>query len=55
VLTSAKYCGISGSIYTQLTDVEAELNGFFTYDRQVRKLDFDRVTKANKALVKFGR
>ena len=35
VLSSAQSCGISGAIYTQITDVEHEVNGFFTYDRQV--------------------
>ncbi len=35
--------GLSGSVYTEPTDVEEELNGFFTYDRQIRKMDFARV------------
>jgi hypothetical protein len=35
VLQTALQCGISGAIYTQITDVEHEVNGFFTYDRQV--------------------
>lgn len=43
--------GLSAAIYTETTDVEEELNGFFTYDRRVRKLDFARVAKANKALI----
>ena len=30
--------GLSGAIYTQTTDVEAELNGFLTYDRKVLKV-----------------
>ncbi|MEV6488077.1 AbfB domain-containing protein [Actinoplanes sp. NPDC051633] len=34
--------GLSGSVYTEPTDVEEELNGFFTYDRQIRKMDFAR-------------
>ena len=29
--------GLSASIYTQWTDVEEEVNGVFTYDREVRK------------------
>ena len=33
--------GISGSIYTQLTDVEEEINGIMTYDRKVCKLNKD--------------
>ncbi|HWD92599.1 MAG TPA: PA14 domain-containing protein [Verrucomicrobiae bacterium] len=29
--------GLSAAVYTELTDVETELNGFFTYDRKVTK------------------
>ncbi len=47
--------GLSAAVYTETTDVEEELNGFFTYDRQVRKLDFDRVRKANRELIRYGR
>lgn len=31
--------GLSASIYTQWTDVEEEINGVFTYDREVRKIE----------------
>ena len=31
--------GLSGAIYTQLTDVEDEVNGLLTYDRKVCKVD----------------
>lgn len=31
--------GLSATVYTQLTDVEDELNGLFTYDRKVQKID----------------
>ena len=30
--------GISGCIYTQLCDVEEEINGLYTYDRKVCKV-----------------
>ena len=30
--------GLAAAIYTQLTDVETELNGLITYDRRVLKL-----------------
>ena len=30
--------GVSGAVYTQLTDVEAENNGLMTYDREVMKI-----------------
>lgn len=31
--------GLSGSVYTQTTDVEGEINGLITYDRKVVKFD----------------
>lgn len=37
--------GLAASIYTQLTDVEDELNGFITYDRQVLKLPAESVKR----------
>ena len=38
--------GLSAAIYTQITDVETELNGLFTYDRKVRKPDLRRMQAA---------
>lgn len=46
----ADTCALSGSIYTQVTDVEAEVNGFVTYDREVEKMDFARVRAVNEAV-----
>lgn len=43
--------GFTGAVYTQTTDVEVEVNGFFTYDRKVSKMEEDRVRAINKALV----
>ncbi|WP_309706841.1 sugar-binding domain-containing protein [Armatimonas sp.] len=37
--------GLAAAVYTQLTDVEIELNGFLTYDRRVNKLDGDVALK----------
>ncbi|MDO4400846.1 MAG: glycoside hydrolase family 2 TIM barrel-domain containing protein [Coriobacteriia bacterium] len=31
--------GLAGYVYTQLTDIEEEVNGILTYDRRVNKLD----------------
>jgi len=31
--------GLCGCVYTQLSDVEEEVNGFYTYDRKVCKVD----------------
>jgi hypothetical protein len=52
VLSAAQRCGISAAVYTQITDVEHEVNGFFTYDRQVRKMDFKQVKAVNDAIVR---
>ena len=35
--------GLAASIYTQLSDVEDELNGFITFDREVVKFDSDKI------------
>jgi beta-galactosidase/beta-glucuronidase len=43
--------GLSAAIYTQLTDVEDELNGLLTYDRQLLKVDPERVRRANEAAI----
>jgi hypothetical protein len=37
--------GLCVTIYTQITDVEDEINGLFTYDRQVCKVDSDVMRK----------
>ncbi len=42
-LDALRQRGLSGAIYTQLTDVESEVNGLMTYDREVLKLDADAV------------
>ncbi|PQV63506.1 Glycosyl hydrolases family 2, TIM barrel domain [Abditibacterium utsteinense] len=40
--------GTSAVVYTQLTDVEQEINGLLTYDRAVIKTDVKIVAAANK-------
>ncbi len=40
--------GLSAAIYTQLTDVEVEANGLLTYDREIIKVDVERVAAANR-------
>ncbi|WP_432850252.1 glycoside hydrolase family 2 protein [Amycolatopsis sp. CA-161197] len=47
--------GLSAAVYTQLTDVEKEVNGFLTYDRRVRKLDFAVARRANLAVQSAAR
>ena len=43
--------GLSASVYTQLSDVEDELNGLMTYDRAVVKMDAETMRDLNEALV----
>jgi hypothetical protein len=38
--------GLSAAVYTQTTDVETELNGLLTYDRDLLKFDEPRVRQA---------
>src|SRR5262249_26017061 len=38
--------GLSAAVYTQLTDVETEINGLLTYDRAVIKVDEERAAAA---------
>ncbi|MGC9665103.1 AbfB domain-containing protein [Planosporangium sp. 12N6] len=42
--------GLSASIYTQPTDVENEVNGLWTYDRQLLKVNAAQVRDANLAV-----
>lgn len=43
--------GGNGAVYTQITDVEGELNGLLTYDRKVTKPDIRRLKAAHEALI----
>lgn len=47
-----KYKGLSVAIYTQTTDVEHEVNGVLTYDRQVEKMELPKIKAVNKAVIK---
>lgn len=47
IIPEIKNKGLCGSVYTQLTDVEEEINGIFTFDR-VLKLDEEEVKEVNK-------
>ncbi|MGW3291635.1 PA14 domain-containing protein [Streptomyces sp. NPDC001002] len=44
--------GSNGAVYTQISDVEGELNGLLTYDRRVLKPDTQRVKAAQQALIR---
>ena len=40
--------GLSATVYTQVTDVEDELNGLLTYDRKIQKIDTDVLKEINE-------
>lgn len=42
--------GLTASVYTQLSDVENEINGLVTYDRRIVKLNKDMVKATNAKL-----
>ncbi|MFI9030806.1 PA14 domain-containing protein [Streptomyces sp. NPDC053560] len=44
--------GGNGAVYTQISDVEGELNGLLTYDRKVVKPDVKRLKAAHEALIR---
>ena len=46
----AREQGLCAAIYTQLSDVQDETNGIVTYDRQVVKVDMDRLKELNGIL-----
>ena len=43
----AKRAGMSAFIYTQLSDVEEEMNGFVSYDRKEIKVDIPKIKETN--------
>jgi hypothetical protein len=43
--------GLGGSIYTQTTDVEIEINGLMTYDRKVLKFDPAVLKRAHEKII----
>ena len=50
-LISLSKNGTSGAIYTQTTDVEVEINGLITYDREEMKIYEDRIKAANYKII----
>ena len=47
----AKDQGLSAAVYTQLSDVEQEINGLLTYDRKELKVVPDDIIAMNKRLM----
>jgi hypothetical protein len=42
--------GLSATVYTQVSDVENEVNGILTYDRENIKIDENILIEVNKKL-----
>ena len=42
--------GLCGAIYTQVSDVEEEINGLFTFDRRVQKISTEKMREINDKL-----
>ncbi|BBH67510.1 hypothetical protein ACTI_41950 [Actinoplanes sp. OR16] len=47
--------GLSGFVYTEITDVEGEYNGLYTYDRRIQKIDTALVRGALSNLINSSR
>ncbi|MBQ7653644.1 MAG: glycoside hydrolase family 2, partial [Clostridia bacterium] len=43
--------GLSATVYTQVSDVEDEINGIMTYDREIIKIDGETINKLNKLMI----
>ena len=50
VLPHIRREGLTAAVYTQITDVEEELNGLMTYDRKVLKIPEETLRDINKQL-----
>ncbi len=42
--------GLSASVYTEVSDVEDETNGLVTYDREILKVNAERIVELNRQL-----
>lgn len=51
-MDSLKVEGLAAAVYTQVTDVETEVNGLMTYDRAVVKLDVEELRTLHRALIR---
>ena len=49
-LVGPRALGLAAAIYTQTTDVEGEVNGLMTYDRELVKFDKDRLTDLHRQI-----
>lgn len=42
---------VTAAVYTRTMDVEIEINGYLTYDRQMEKMDAKLLRRAHLALI----
>jgi hypothetical protein len=52
IVEMKKTKGLSAAVYTQTTDVEGEVNGLMTYDREVIKFLVEKLKEIHSALFK---
>lgn len=45
--------GLCATIYTQTTDVEGEINGLLTYDREIIKMNEEELKDINISLFQY--
>jgi len=50
-LIRLKEKGLVAAIYTEICDVEYEINGYLTYDREVMKMDREAIKDAHAKLI----
>jgi len=43
--------GLAAAVYTQLTDIETEVNGMITYDRQITKIPAEKLAELHRGLI----
>jgi len=48
----AKKKGLAASVYTQVSDVEQEVNGLLSYDRKTVKVDAEKIRRMSEDLLK---
>ena len=54
VIRQARELGLSAAVYTQTSDVEGEVNGLLTYDREVSKLPAESFARIHAPLFERG-
>ena len=45
--------GCAAAVYTQTSDVEGEVNGLMTYDREIIKVDIPRIYEINRSVIEY--